>query len=204
MLLMITVVIISIVSSGCEKNGKIKIINQTAHALYAEVLDNNYVLSDSSTKTIDVTTGRKDPFTGDVGKWVRVTLKGETYQIWDGFLDRYVDSTYVWVSAGKTVSIYTRPNRASVKVKNQSGKHIKRIIIRKNTNLTTIRDTYNVDLPNGNEWHQPIQYSDSDNVFYVTVQVDFDDDSSKLYGDPQSIYGLDKQFLIEVLPPFKK
>jgi hypothetical protein len=203
LLLLIIMVVVSIITSGCEKDGKIRIVNRTTHNLYASVLDRNYAIPTAAKQVIEVSTKIQTPLTGDVGKWVLVTLQGETYQIWDNYLNRYVDSTYVWVNAGKTISIYTFPNQASVKIKNQSGLHIKRVLIERNTNIITIPKTYEVDLSSGVEWYKQVPYASNEDPFFLTVTVTFDDNSTINYGNLQRIYGLDEQFLIEVQPPKK-
>ncbi len=189
-----------LISTGCEKNGKIRIANRTSYPLYAVVLDTPYTIAPGSDRKINVTTETQYPFTNDVGKYVRVSLQGETYQIWDDYLSRYVDSTYVWVNAGKTTSIYTMPNRASVKVKNQSGLHIKRVIVRRVASQNTITDNYEVDLDNGESWYKAIPFATTGYNFYLTAQVVFDDNSMQSYGNQQTIMHVDEQFLIEVLP----
>jgi len=193
-----------LISSGCEKDGKIRIVNRTSFPLHAVVMDVAYTIAPDGVKTIDVTTGTQTPFSGDVGKYVQVSLLGETFQIWDDYLNHYVDSTYVWVNAGKTTGVYTLPNRASVKVKNQSGQKIKRVIIQRNTTLTSNTDTYDIDLPSGSEWFKPIPFATEENSFYLIVQVVYDDDTSEIFGNEQTIMGLDEQFLIDLLPPLKQ
>jgi hypothetical protein len=204
LLLLLIIAAAGLASAGCEKDGKVRIINRTSFPLHAVVLDAAYTIAPDASKTIEVTTGTQTPLSDDVGKYVQVSLLGETYQIWDAFENHYVDSTFVWVNAGKTTSIYTFPNRASVKVSNQSGLHIKRVIIQRNTNLTSNTDTYDIDLPNGKSWFKPIPYATEENSFFLIVQAVFDDDTGEIYGSPQTIIGLDEQFLINVLPPVRK
>jgi len=201
LLLLILSSAVLIVTTGCEKNGKIQIHNRTSFPVYANILDEAYTVEPATSRIIDVPTDTQTPFTGIVSKQVKVDLIGETFQIWNPETEQYQNSTYTTVNAGETTNIYTLPNRASVKVENHSGMHIKEVLIQRNTTLTSFTETHIVDLPNGETWFTPVAYATADNSFYLHVQVIFDDDSVQDFGNEQTIIHLDEQFLIDVLPP---
>jgi hypothetical protein len=186
---------------GCEKGGHIKIYNQTSYPVYAGALGSNYTIGSDSTLTIKVDTGTSSIFNPDVGKNVELALLGETYQIWDAFEEQFIGATDVWVEAGKTTKVYLNPNRACVKVINETDRYIKKIIVQRNTNFTTV--TTNYDLLNNllgpdESWFKPQPPADTANLYYYIVQVVFENDDTLTYGDEQNILHKDEQFLIHV------
>jgi hypothetical protein len=199
-LLLLAFVAISLVTTGCEKDGKIRIVNRTSYPLYASVQGDNMTIAGGEARSVEVTTRTQSPLTDEVSKYVKVDLQGETFQIYDEFLQRFVDSTYVLVKAGKTTSIYAQPNRACIKVVNHSGQHISQIITHRHTEQNTITDFYNVDLPNNASWFKQEPPATTSNSFYFTVDVVFDDSTILTFGGPDSRFAVDEEFLIDVVP----
>lgn len=197
---MIMIAALSILSTGCEKNGKIKIINRTSFPLYASVKDEPVVIAPGAYKKFDIKTDTQYPLFDEVGKYTKVDLRGETYQIWDGYEEKYVDFTYVWVKAGEISNIYALPNRASVKVINNTNQPIKRVVIQKNYGSGVATDANETDILSGDYWYKPIDYVTGSIDFYLIVQVVFQDNSIRTYGDSTVKKHLDEQFLIDVQP----
>jgi hypothetical protein len=192
--------------AGCEKDGDIKIVNRTSYNVYAGIFDEMHTIPADSVLKVHVTTQRQSIFDSSVGRYVELFLEGETYQIWDAYLEQYVDSTFVWVNAGKTTSVYVSPNRACVKVVNQTIMNIKRIIVQRNTVYSTQTMTYELDpmLIPGSSWYKQQIPADTQNQYYYLVQVVFEDDTIYTYGDTTNILHIDDEFLVTVLPPEKQ
>lgn len=196
--LLILIAVILLFAAGCEKDGKIKIINRTSYPVYAGVKGDFYTISSHSNVEINISTGTQGPFDSNVGKYVDVTLAGETFQIWDAYLDNYVNGTYVWVNAGETTKIYADPNRACVKIVNNTNRYIKRIIVQRNTLNTTVTDYYEVFLGPGEFWFKQQNPSSPSNLIYYIAQVVFENDEIYSYGDNENYLFIDDEFLVNV------
>lgn len=199
-LLLFTLALLALMllSTACEKDGAIKIHNRTSHNVYTSALGESYTIGGDSTLTIDVSTGTSSIFRPDVGKWVDLVLKGETYQIWDDYESAFVDSTSVRVEAGKTTQVYLDPNRACIKVINQSTQWIKKIIVRRSTVSTAYTSSYDVYLAPGEQWFKPQPPADNLNTYYFIVQIQFENDDLLTFGDAQNVLYADDQFVVIV------
>ncbi len=192
--------VLMLLTAACEKDGAIKIHNRTSHNVYVSALGSSYTVGGDSTLSLEVSTGTSSIFEPDVGKWVELVLKGETYQIWDDYESAFVDSTSVWVEAGKTTSVYLDPNRACIKVINQSTQWIKKIIIRRSTVSTAYTSSYDVYLAPGEQWFMPQPPADNLNSFYFIVQIQFENDDLLTFGDTSNVLYADDQFVV-IVPP---
>lgn len=189
---------------GCEKNGNLNVVNRTSHPVYLGVDDVDYTIPAGDDLNLEVKTGTQSPFDSDVGVYQEIYLSGDTYQIWDAFLNSFVEKTSVWVNAGKTTNVYVNANRASIKVVNQSQQYIKRIIVQRNTLSTSITNAHDVYMAPGDEWQKPHPPSDTVNNYFYIVQVIFENDTALTFGDEQNQLYKDDQFLINVPQPQTK
>lgn len=190
--------------TACEKDGAIKIYNHTSFPLYAGIASDEYVIPGGASKSIPVTTPRSSVFNPDVEKKVLLDLIGETYMIYDDYLEQYVRQTNVYVKPGKTTNIYINPNLASVKVRNLSDSLITQVIVERHQSQNTYYDTYNVNIPLEGEWNAPTMAATANNQFYLRVRVVFSGGSQFQYGGSTTIKEKDEQFLITVQPPAPK
>jgi hypothetical protein len=206
LLMLLAILVIAFISAGCEKDGEIRVINRTSHNLYAGIFDVMHTIPADSSVTVHVSTQRKSFLDSSVGRYVEVYLEGETYQIWDDFQHSYVDSTFVWVEAGNTTRIFADPNRACVKVINNTERYIKRIIVQRNTNATSNTMTYEFEppmAPDATWFKQQVPATAQYHYFYL-VQVVFENDEIYTYGDTDNILYEDDLFLVDVQDPLKK
>lgn len=201
LLLLLSLLAILFSTVGCEKNGNLKIINRTSYPVYISIDDVDYTIESGEAFSKEVKTGTQSPFDSDVGVYQEVYLSGDTYQIWDAFLNSFVEKTSVWINAGKTTKVYVNPNRASIKVKNQSTQYIKRIIVQRNTLSTSNTTTHEVFLGPGTEWSKPQTPTDATTNYFFIVQIIFENDSTLTYGNEQNYLYKDDQFLITIPPP---
>ncbi len=196
MLMVLTLLLLGI--AGCEKGAKLKIYNRTSYPVYAGALGEAYTIPADSVLSLDISTSSTSIFNPDVGKYVTLDLVGETYQIWDSFLEAFVDSTYVWVDAGETTKVYIDPNRASVKVLNHSTQWIKKIIISRGTLSGTLVTGYDVYLGPGAKWFKQVPPADPSHNYYYIVQVQFENDDIISFGSNTNVLHVDEQFLVTV------
>jgi len=195
------IAVVLLFAMGCEKDGKIKIINRTSYPVYAGIKGDLYTIPSHSNLEKDISTNTQGPFDSNVGKYVDVALAGETFQIWDAYLNSYVDRTFVWVNAGETTKIYVDPNRACVKIVNNTDRYIKRIIVQRNTLNSTATDYYEVFLEPGGSWYKQQNPSYTNNLIYYIVQVVFENDEIYSYGGPGNYLFIDDEFLVTVEEP---
>ncbi len=192
-----------LIVAGCEKDGSIKIINRTSYPVYAGIATTEYTIGEGNSRTIDVSTPTSSVFNPDVEKKVDLHLIGETFMIYDDYLEEYVEQTTVVVKPGKTTKVYIDPNRASVKVRNLTDSLITQIQVERHEIQNTYTSTYDVNIASNSEWFQTIPYATSNNQFFIIVRVLFSDGTEYLYGNTQTILGKDEQFMVEILPPGK-
>jgi len=194
---------IVLLASGCEKDGHIRIINRTDYPVYAGAFGVLHTLPGNSDLKIFVRTGRQSPFDSNVGTYVTLDLVGETYQIWDAYLERYVDSTYVWVNAGKTTNVFVNANRACIKVVNNSQWWIKKIFIQTHTPSGITTKEHSVYLAPGEDWFLQQNPSTATFTYAYIVQVMFENDTVLTYGNNQNYLYLGDRFLVDVQHPVK-
>jgi len=183
---------------GCEKDGTLKVHNQTSYPVYAGLLGFVYPIPADSVLKLHITTQRQTPFTQRVSRRVNLALQGETYQIWDELESTFVESTFVRIDAGGTTSVYLHPNRACIKVLNRSQWNIKKIIIQRNAGSTPFTAPYDVFITPGNSWYKQVMPATTQNSFYYLVQVQFENDTIISYGDSGNILYTDDRFLVMV------
>jgi len=189
--------------TGCEKDGVLKITNRTSYPINAAIYNSPQVIPPGSVLKKEITTERQSLFGGDVGKYVDLDLEGETYEIWDYDLEAYVPNTRVFVKAGQTTKVYLDPNRACIKVINQSGWNIKKVIIQQNSNSETSTNPYIVFLENNDVWYKQVDPATATESCFYIIQIVFENDTIVTYGDNQNILYTDEEFLITVTPPPK-
>lgn len=193
-------VLVALLLAGCESGGSLKIINRTSYPLYSWIRGQYYTVPTDSSLLLDFSTPTQSVFNPDTGVDVEMYLAGETFQIWDAFDETYVDSTTVWINTGKTTQVYADPNRACVKVVNQSTQWIKKIIVQRNTVSTSVTLNYDVYLGPGESWFRQQNPATPTSQFFYLVQVIFENDDVLTFGDNQNILYADDQFLVTVPP----
>ena len=191
----------SLVMTGCENEGKLKVNNRTSYPLYLGVHGELYTIGADSSLTLRFVTPTQSIVNPDTGLDIDIYLSGETFQIWDAYLSAFVDSTTVRINTGETTSAYANPNRACVKVVNLSQRWIKKIIVQRNTVSTTNTFTYDVYMAPGDSWFKQQVPSTTTNTYFYLVQIVFENDDILSYGDNQNVLYKDDQFLVTVLEP---
>jgi len=202
-----------IVLSGCESGAKINFVNRSSFPIYVTIEDTPMLaIPGNSSRSVDIETDTQSLLTGTVNKEVLVYLKGETYQIYDQDLHAYQDSTIVTVQAGKTLSIYTDPNRASIKIVNNSDRVITSAEIYRHNFVSPLRIGALTDIQPGEMRFTHVNYSIPINssvqpwvptpatrYYYYVVLIDSEGEQY-VFGDETNILYNDQQYLINFAP----
>lgn len=183
--------ILLLVLCACDSGGKLRIVNRTDHALYATVRidgeDQQLVLMGGEEHSFDVPTEKEGMFTGNVEAEVPVWMVGETFQIFDEDNLAYTDSTMVYVQVGETLSVYADPNRASIKIVNNSSQTMSSAYIIKNNFVSDSTIGVIHELAPGDSVFRCVDYATANNNFYYKINAQMADDSILQYGSETTI-----------------
>ena len=186
--------VILLLFSACESGGKLQIFNHCSYPAYIRVenMDQKTIPAGESV-SYNIDTDTQNIFTGEVKKKLKIWMVGETYSIFDEGQNIYTDSTWIEVKAGKTYSIYLNPNRASVKIVNNSTQIITQAEIWQHSPLTyyQVGVLYNI-LP-GESRFLRVDYGTD---YYYQVELYLQDESHYTFVDSEEILGVDEQYLV--------
>jgi len=186
--------VILLLLSACESGGKLQIFNHCSYPAYIRVenMDQKTIPAGESV-SYNIDTDTQNIFTGEVKKKLKIWMVGETYSIFDEGQNIYTDSTWIEVKAGKTYSIYLNPNRASVKIVNNSTQIITQAEIWQHSPLTyyQVGIMYNI-LP-GESRFLRVDYGTD---YYYQVELYLQDESHYTFVDGEEILGVDEQYLV--------
>ena len=186
--------VILLLFSACASGGKLQIFNHCSYPAYIRVenMDQKTIPAGESA-SYNIDTDTQNIFTGEVKKKLKIWMVGETYSIFDEGQNIYTDSTWIEVKAGKTYSIYLNPNRASVKIVNNSLQIITQAEIWQHSPLTyyQVGIMYNI-LP-GESRFLRVDYGTD---YYYQVELYLQDESHYTFVDSEEILGVDEQYLV--------
>ena len=184
--------------SACESGGKLQVFNRCSYPAYIKVENiEQKTIPAGESVSINIDTDTQNIFTGEVKKKLPIWLVGETFSIFDEYQNAYLDSTWIEVKAGKTYSIYLNPNRASVKVINNSDQIISWAEIWQHSPLTyyQVGVMYNI-LP-GESRFLRVDYG---NKYYYQVEIYLPDESHYTFCDSENILAVDEQYVVNFNP----
>ena len=184
--------------SACESGGKLQVFNHCSYPAYIKVENmEQKTIPAGESVSFNIDTDTQNIFTGEVKKKLPIWLVGETFSIFDEYQNAYLDSTWIEVKAGKTYSIYLNPNRASVKVINNSDQIISWAEIWQHSPLTyyQVGVMYNI-LP-GESRFLRVDYG---NKYYYQVEIYLPDESHYTFGDSENILAVDEQYVVNFNP----
>ncbi len=187
--------------TACETGGKFRVVNQTSYPVYV-TLDNEeeFVIPGGTEHSFDVATENQHILNPNVSVEVPVRLLGETYQMLDED-NNPTDTTRVVIHAGQTTSAFINPNRAGVKVVNNSSQGIAQATLFKHNFIAVVKDYELGPVAPGKFVFLPVEYATSTNNFYYKATIRMEDDTSYEYGGPTNILDVDQQFLITINDP---
>jgi len=207
-LLLMALPIILIILAGCESGGKFQVINRTSYPVYVS-LDggSEAVIPAAQERVFEVDTDSESFLTGKVEQKVKAKIIGETYHILDDVNDIWVDETEVKIRAGKTLSAYIDPNRASIKIKNNSSQQILTADIFKHNYVTSYKIATLSNIESGESRFLRVDYVTLNNSgqyvnpFYYVVQIRMLDETTAQYNNMTEPPLVDTQFLVEIEDP---
>jgi len=186
--------VILLLFSACESGGKLQIFNNCSYPAYIRVENmEKKTIPAGETFSYNIDTETQNIFTGEVKKKLKIWMVGETYSIFDEGQNIYIDSTWIEVKAGKTYSIFLNPNRASVKIVNNSTQIITQAEIWQHSPLTyyQVGIMYNI-LP-GESRFLRVDYGTD---YYYQVEIYLQDESHYTFVDSEENLGVDEQYLV--------
>lgn len=188
--------------TACDSGGKFRVVNQTSYPLYVVVGDADEVtIPGGGERIFEVETESQHFFNPDVEKEVPVRLVGETYHIYDETEEAYTDSTTVYIKVGETLNAFINPNRASVKIVNNSSQATQHVFLYKHNFVAA---TYIADLGEvlpGESKFLRVDYATPNVNFYYYASVEMQDETNYVFGDESNILLKDQQFLMTLTDP---
>lgn len=210
----IACLIIMVILTACESGGDFRVINRTSFPLRVR-------LEGKSEQTVDpgqehvfsVDTQTQTPFNTDVSETVKVWMEGDTYRIYDKFNLTYVDSTQIEIKAGKTVSAFIDPNRASIKIVNNSDEEIPVAEVYRHNFVSPVRIATLGPIQPGESQNIHVNFSEPVDAsadpwiptpatnYYYYVVLQFSPTEQLVYGSTDTILYNDQQFVVEYTNP---
>lgn len=198
----ISAALLMILLGACESGGKFRVVNRCTHNLYVQVGNQPPVtIPGDSEHSFEISTDTQHIFNPDASREVPVTLVGETYQIFDDVAEAWTDSTTVVIEVGKTLSAYIDPNRASVKIVNQSSDTVSSATVYKHNFIAPSNIGVMEDIGPSQERFLRVDYATPNNNFYYYVQVQLENGTIYTYGGEETILQKDQQLLITLTDP---
>ncbi|MBP7309871.1 MAG: hypothetical protein KA984_01135 [Candidatus Cloacimonetes bacterium] len=198
-------VLLLLIVSACEKGASFEVINQCSYPAWVSVDGDSLItLAAGETRSFKIATGTESILSGSVYESFKVIAFGETFSLErevDGHLIP-TDSTTVKIRAGETRRAPLIPNRASLKVTNNSSNPIEKAEIWKHTALTHTRVGTIYDIEPGTNKFYRGEYAVANNMFYYTVLLYFPGMDEPLgFGGENTILGKDEQFNVIYADP---
>jgi len=198
-------IVILIGISACESGGKLRIVNKTSYPLFIGLegempvtLPGKASNTEFFEHTFELPTDKQTPLSGTVKAKRRLILRGETYQIYDDVNEVFTDTTEIVVEAGQTLSAYISPNRASVKIVNDSSNKVLDAIVYRHNFSSYIAVARMTDIEAGTSSFVRLDYATTTNQFYYFVVITLDNGNEYTFGSETNILSLDNQLLIHL------
>ncbi|MDD2229059.1 MAG: hypothetical protein PHY48_06575 [Candidatus Cloacimonetes bacterium] len=184
--------------SACESGAKFIVHNNCSYPAYISVDSGTEVtIPAHSVGSIDVDTGTQSIFTGEVTNVVPVVIKGETFSLENQDLHLWTDNTSITVKAGKDLHAYLNPNRASIKINNNSAQRITEARIYKNHGIYTASFAAILDILPGESKFMRVDYYTTNDPFFYEVTITTEDGLPYFYGNSSTMLQNDEQYAID-------
>jgi hypothetical protein len=188
----LAVVAILLLLSACESDARFRVLNISSYPAYARVEDGAQVtIPAGGVHEFDIQTDTQSIFTGEVTKEIKVWMVGETYSIFEPDANQFIDSTWVTVKAGETLEAYLNPNRASIKVTNNSSQTINSATIWQHGGVNILQMGVLENIAPGESRFLRVAYGTS---YYYHVTLLTADGQEYSYGDTSTVLAKDQQF----------
>lgn len=185
---------------ACESGGKFNMVNETSFPIYASVEDGATVtIPAQEHRVFEIDTDSQSFLTGEVKRKIPVHVKGETFSLFDKYENKFVDSTFVTIKAGKTTNVFMKPNRASIKIINERPETIYLVEISLISPTTDyIVATLDIDIPSEEIFCYRVKPATlQDNFTYkATVYLEGLENPQNFYAS--GVLGNDEQWVLHV------
>lgn len=189
-----------LILSACESGAKFNMVNRTSYPIYTSVDHADTVsISGGESRVFKIDTDTQSFLTGEVKRKIPVWIAGDTFSLYDNDEGVFVDSTEITVKAGKTTNAFLDPNRASIKIVNNSDETIMQAIIK----MVKPASFHNVavisNIHSGESISKRVKYATLDDTFYYQVDIWYEFANEPIvYGNPETILVNDQQWVVIV------
>lgn len=191
--------VVLLILTACESGASFKVINRSDYPLYVRIDNGSQVsIPGQGEHRWEISTRTQYPLTGEVQKKVKVEIEGETYRMFDEIEEIWLDETEIKLKAGESRKAYIWPNRASIKIVNQSTQAMQNAEIFKHNFITGTNIAILNELAPGDSTYHRVDFTGQGNVFYYYVKVQMADGEYSYYGGENVILEKDQQFLVRL------
>lgn len=198
-------VLLLLFTAACEKGASFEVSNQCSYPAWVSVDGDSLItLAPGESRNFDISTDTESVLSGTVYESFKVIAYGETFSLEREVDGHFIptDSTTVKIQAGENRRAPLIPNRASLKVTNDSSTPIEKAEIWKHTALTHIKVGTIFDLAPGTHKFYRGEYAVTNNMFFYTVLLYLPGIEEPLsYGNEGTILGKDEQFHVIYTDP---
>jgi len=200
-------IMISMLLFACSGDGKLKVINRTEHEVYFSIEGNDYTVIGTDNPeeplSISVSLDTDSDFMNAPHKTHYLEITGETFGIYLETQAESVPGTEINIKGGETTKVYCDPNKACVKIYNNSEQDILSAYYTKSYIGNSILITEADNLQPGESTYKRLQYSleipqEPEDIFYYTFQVVMQDSTVYDFGDETTILYLDDLYEINI------
>lgn len=199
--------VVLLLLSACESGGKFVVFNNSSYPVYTSVdSEPQETIPAGGMHSFEIETKTQNLFTGEVKRTIPVFIQGETYSLEDAYHDNlWTDNTTITIHAGEELQAYLNPNRACIKVTNNSSQKIMEARIIKSHGLTEEVDYAAIlNILPGESKFQRVDYYTTNDQFYYRIELETEDGSTYTYGDASTTMLLkDEQYPIVFTDPAK-
>ncbi len=183
--------------SACESGAKFIVHNNCSYPAYATVDTQSQVIIPAHGEHVfELDTKTQSLFTGEVKRKVAVNLKGETFSLKDVY-NLWTDDTEIEVHAGEDLHAYLDPNRACIKISNNTNRKISEATIIQNDGIIPSPYAVLYDILPGESKFMRVDYYTPNDQFYYQVELEDEAGNSFTYGDASTTMLLaDQQYHI--------
>ncbi|MDY0151823.1 MAG: hypothetical protein RBS43_06075 [Candidatus Cloacimonas sp.] len=183
--------------SACESGVDFRVVNNCSYPAYVSVDSGAQItIPASGEHTFSLDTDNQSFLTGKVTRDLKVKIIGETYSLFDEDEITPIDSTIVTIGAGESRNAFLTPNRACIKIVNNSSSTIGTAEIWQHTSLSHIRFASLFNIAPGESKFMRVDYAVPNAQYYYQVIIPVVDGDPIIYGDTNNVLANDQQFVV--------
>ncbi|MCF7911001.1 MAG: hypothetical protein K9M99_00610 [Candidatus Cloacimonetes bacterium] len=203
----VILLVLSTLLFACSEDGKLKVINRTAHEVYFSIEGDDYTVAGTDDPEeplyISVKLDAGSDFLNTPRKTYPLSITGETFAIYNDDQQEIITETVITIKGDETTKVYCDPNFACLRIYNDSELDILKAYYTKSYVGNPILITEAENLPAGESIYKRLQYSleiaqEPEDIFYYTFQVVMQDSTIYNFGDESTILHLDDLYEINI------